>query len=195
MKTARLLLAYVRRSNAIERLRSAPTHPIFRQHLAAATLVAAVPPTVHLTPADIHAVIMPGLLPRYRVGRYRENVELVAGKTCLPKAWAVPMLMREYESLAAGVPVWFDQGKLRGDTLRDVLRYLFYLGLIIHPFVNGNGRTFRLYHNYLRQRCGLSWEQYRVRGWEWVVHLCRLRACEKQFKKERPELYKPPVPP
>ena len=91
---------------------------------------------------SIHATVMDGLLPVFQIGRLRQHPIVVndprTGETVFlpPDQQDVSVLMAElFEFIAA------EQGKLDALLLAAIFHKQF---VLIHPFIDGNGRTARL---------------------------------------------------
>lgn len=134
------LAEFVRESNAIEGIYALSGEPLYDDHLDAAEQCAKWP----LAPGPIHAVLMASE-PDKRPGQYRRVDVGVGGQHKMH--WArVPMAMGR---------LLMKVGKL-GDNeawcwnMHHEFEH-------IHPFIDGNGRTGRLWMNALRLACGLPW--------------------------------------
>ncbi len=141
------LREFVAHSNRIEREPDEPGHPLFDDHLAVARRVAETARQRVVLPRDIHLRLMasePDKFPgEYRqvdvwVGRHRK-VHPVAARQQMPD-----LLLRAMR--ASWVPA-SEQG----------LWNLHHEFEHIHPFIDGNGRTGRLWLNALRLACGYPW--------------------------------------
>lgn len=155
-----VLYDVVRASNAIEGIYAQPGEPLFDNHLQAVELVRRLETMV--SPHEIHQVLMRGIL--VDAGQTRRcHVSIVGSKTgevhnTMPNPERLPMLLDDYFRLVLGFWQSYKSGALPADT--DLEQQLFDLhshGLCIHPFSDGNGRTFRIFWNQLRLMCGLSW--------------------------------------
>lgn len=147
------LAVIVTHSNIIEGIDALPGDPLFDKHLAAAHFVRDVAPVRTIYPREIHAIMMAGLLDS--AGSYRTcGMAVGSGDAVrlMPRAEYVPTLMERYEATL--------EFRLRAKSIAhapDGGIVFHHEGLCIHPFEDGNGRTFRLQWNGVRLRCGLSW--------------------------------------
>lgn len=193
MPSEQQIEAYVRTSNCIEHIAADWGDPLFDLHFAATSVVARLSPGQEwLTPCKIHSMIMPGGSDGGMPGVYRTGVVYV-GDTVMPRPTVVPRLMQNHQRDLAVIRAGVAKGQLSRGKLSQLLRYHACQGLIIHPFLGGNGRTFRLYYNHLRRNFGLSWCSFK--GLRWIDCLIQLRHYEQEFMRAHPECYEPPSTP
>jgi Fic/DOC family len=185
------LVTYVKNSNAIEGIFAGPSDEWhWGYHVAAARFVRS---SKVLLPIDgIHAAIMVRLLESGDFpGEYRTQ-SAYYGSRPMPRPRAVPQLMHFWYDACINVFSEYESGQLLGNKLVVALDWLHHHALCIHPFADGNGRTFRLYLNHVRQRCGLPWRLYHPQSDEWSQLLSGLRTYEKEvFRPEYAHAYDP----
>jgi len=143
---------YIRESNAIEGIGYGPGQPLYDDHLAACRYVwewcantdgLREPPP----PAVIHGVLMASE-PHVFPGEYRQ-VRVTVGPYEKVAPVAVRPAMQALRSIALAA------ARHPADELG--LWALHYRFEAIHPFLDGNGRTGRLWLNALRMTAGLPW--------------------------------------
>ena len=172
------LIDFVLRSNAIEGIR-ATEGPELEDHYHIARMVRdAVQRTNSLlSPKEIHAALMGRLLAR--AGEYRDvAVSLIHPAhehDCrpTPRSTAVPQLMVRFMQAVEKFQALVALPTHRRPDVINRSNTLFFQGLCIHPFVDGNGRTFRLFHCQLRQLAGLPWLTYEVPEWHELLQQLR----------------------
>jgi fido (protein-threonine AMPylation protein) len=145
-------------SNAVEKVVEGPGHSLFDDHFEAACAVRDAREL--LTPKKIHKLLMRRQLPD--AGEYRTKQMGVFSKTApprqMPRATAVSRLMVELDVMVRAAIEVCTKPDRHPVECAVTARILHAHGLCIHPFSDGNGRTFRLWWNQLRQHFGLPWE-------------------------------------
>lgn len=182
---------FVRESNAIERIYEAPGHPLYDKHLAAAEMIVAEAPHGYFSVREVHSMLLRGIEVFH--GQYRtEPAEIADGEggvvTTLPNPfWVEQVLMPEYEKLVyqcrlKAIPA------LMSEIDRTALAWALHdHGVCIHPFKDGNGRTFRLFMNQLRLAFGLPW--YTVEKKMSNEYYAHIGEYETHFKEGREHMY------
>lgn len=186
MMNAGKIAQYVWRGNEIEGISEPLGRPEWDQHFQVVSLVLGV--NVPVDSRYIHRVLMRGLMPEvwHMEGEYRRE-DAYYGSEKMVHPDHVACLMDERVRMVADVVRTADM--LDVSILETRLEELFFLAQIIHPYPDGNGRTFRLELNNLRQCCGLPWLMYEEEGWQKLLE--RLRAYEQQYRKYNPHHYRP----
>jgi len=144
------LQEFVRQSNAIEGIYAGPGDPLYDDHLRAARMVALDPKDFVPLSRLLHHTIMrsqPDAFP----GDYR-RVNVRVGHFVKPPHSVVPDLMRD---LDLRVKHRIDAG---GVFTYEECWNLHHEFEHVHPFVDGNGRTGRLWLNTLLLASGHEWE-------------------------------------
>ena len=178
------LAEYVRESNAIEGIFASPGSPEWDDHMAAAEYARDHPGRAIAYPRRIHAILMqhadklPGEYrrPTYadRGASFRTGNVIVGGERKMD--WQdVPAAMAALTQRARSYP------QRQGFWNVEELWPLHYEFERIHPFLDGNGRTGRLWLNALRQRCGFEWVI--VRAAEREAYYGAIRAYERSVTK------------
>lgn len=137
---------FVRQSNAIEGLYATPGDPLYDDHLNAALWVAETPTWGRSEPPLLHSIVMRSK-PLVMPGFYRKVDVSVGGYVKAPWLTApdlmADLLWRADYPDSEGVEAWCW-------AMHNELE-------AIHPFMDGNGRTGRLWLNALRLQNGLPW--------------------------------------
>lgn len=168
-----VLVEFVKESNAIESIYVGEGHPLYDSHLTAAQLVALDPLYWVGVPRELHRILMesePDILPgEYRkpystpYAKYTGNVQV--GSSVKMDWQFVPDKMSDligravaFCAIAAG-PNTLKKGSLESKIVQNILTAwdLHYEFEHIHPFMDGNGRTGRLWMNAVRLSAGLEW--------------------------------------
>ena len=151
------LREFVAHSNRIEGEPDAPGHPLFDDHLAVAIWIcrkAARPGRVKVrSPLVIHGRLMQSQ-PEKFPGEYRQvavGIRMADG-TVAPKMPAVDV-RPAMESLTHRAAEMVGSSEPSEQELWNLHHEFEH----IHPFIDGNGRTGRLWLNALRLRCGYPW--------------------------------------
>ncbi len=189
--SAKELHEYVRTSNAIEGVYAGQGDTLyFGQHLDTVLRVMNTPTLLHVR--EIHALLMQNLLEYGEVaGQYR-TLSAYIGSRALPLPAAIPQLMMQYEGTLQEFFTLVKTENFPESGLVAALTMLHDEGLCIHPFPDGNGRTFRLALNHWRQLCGLSWIIFTPNVWQ--DYLVRLRQYEQEvFRGQHDWVYEPGV--
>ncbi len=142
---------FVRQSNAIEGILSPESSEFFLDHIGAvnAAIKSISGGGFIPTPREIHAILMRSQ-PEKMPGEYRSVGVLIGKKIRTPPPDSVSLLMR---NLLDNVNMGVSQG-IHGELwIWDAHNEL----EAIHPFMDGNGRTGRIWMNAIRLRLGLSW--------------------------------------
>lgn len=141
---------FVRQSNAIEGITQPEGHPLFADHAAAVYFVikSLSEKGIVPTPKEIHAILLRSQ-PDERPGEYR-SANVWIGKIGTPSPYSASILM---ENLLNTVNAGIDQRARNESRIWDIHNEL----EAIHPFMDGNGRTGRIWMNAMRLRRGLSW--------------------------------------
>ena len=151
------LAAAVRGSNAVEGIYATVGMPGYDDHLAAAQWVRANPGRAVAYPRVIHERIMaatpyqPGYW-RHRDDRFSGYVT-VGGRYC-PHPQEVPGLMRSLIADARAATIGKTAATIPYSETLWALHHQFEW---VHPFLDGNGRTGRLWLMALRQSAGYPW--------------------------------------
>jgi len=165
---------FVRNSNGIEGIPAGPNDKVHHQQYVTACNMA-VEAAENCAPyscQDIHTAIMQNQAPQEEIGVWRK-VQVYYGSQAMPAPQHVASLMQ----------CWHEQVEdAFQQTVTDnkTLRILFYEGLCIHPFIDGNGRTFRLLLNYWRLRAGHKWYMFPEEEWD-AIWLPALREYEREI--------------
>lgn len=156
---ARFIIA----TNALEGEVVTAGDALYDAHLGAVHLLChnADRPHVAPSPRHVHELLFTHCWPEH-AGQLRDVPLVIRGAgtagvtaTELPRYTAVARLFSQFNREAQRV---MSKGRQLTTTRRsELIRGLHLYGLCIHPFVDGNGRTFRLYENVLRYRLGLPW--------------------------------------
>ena len=171
------LAVFVTNSNHIEGIWAGPTDKLyFGHHVAAAKFVRSAKA---LLPIDgLQAMIMFTQLEAWQLpGDYRTETASF-GYRDMPLPHAVRVLMTIWHEECSKLLEHYAAVQLGGDELAAAIVRLHSFALCVHPFPDGNGRTFRLFFNHLRQRCGLPWILFDPQTDEWHTLLAELRDYE-----------------
>ena len=159
--------AFVINSNRIEGILSGPEDKIHHQSYVAAChwTVKASKNCNLLSCQDVHSTIMQHQLTEEEIGVWRK-VYVYVGYQAMPAPQHVATLMCQWER-------WVKKAFQHPSVQVSALRHLFFEGLCIHPFADGNGRTFRLLFNYWLLRSGHKWFTFPEREWfsDWLPGL------------------------
>ena len=191
LPTDEALRTFVSNSNLIEGVRAGVSDPwYFGQHEQAALLVRANAKTVTCT--LLHEILMSNIIDYgYIAGVFRTEVAYI-GFRSLPRPEVVPQLMNEWDIRVSQVLQNCQTGLMSVATITAELNELHDFALSVHPYADGNGRTFRLMLNYWRQQCGLPWLLFS--GDDWTVYVARLRKYEIDYFRPRYiSAYKPDI--
>lgn len=177
LPTENEVIEFVQHSNRIEGEPTEPGHPHFDNHLEAAMRVR-LRAEEHLSrfhpapPRGLHQQIMAGQT-EFFPGEYRQgNVYVGGAAKCAP----YDVRPRMTDLLTKSRDVISVAHSTTASVLDRICWELHYEFESIHPFLDGNGRTGRLWMNALRLACGLPWVTVRyeerfsyysnIRGWE-----------------------------
>ena len=166
---------YVLTSNYIEGIKAQPGDALYDQHLA--TLQKVLDATCLIPPGDIQKDIMHNQLEDYSpAGLHRSQCAYV-GRKSFPRPALVPKLMFALNFRVACAVRNIQYGGFTAEVVEHTLLSLYDEALCIHPFPDGNGRTFRLALNHWRRLCNLSWIMFTPEVAD--AHLARLRQYEE----------------
>ena len=105
---------------------------------------------------DIHAIVQEGIQPKNELGQYKKRQNCVIGADFYPTP---PNLV---EQRMNGLVRWYGLNKKKYDPFE--LAAIFHIKFVtIHPFVDGNGRTARLLHNFILKKNGVVPIIYRTK--------------------------------
>lgn len=160
LPTREELVRFVEESNAIEGIYDQPGERLFDNHLAVAELIVEQAPHGYLTCKDIHSLLLRGVdvfRGTYRTGDVHIQVDKCRVQHFPNAFWVEQSLMPEYEYLVYQARLKAVPGIVPREYREVLAKTLHDHGLSIHPFHDGNGRTFRLQWNQLRLAFGLPW--------------------------------------
>lgn len=150
MTSIEVLTEFVRQSNMIEGEPTEPGHPLFDDHLEVALRIEDDPSWFISFPLQIHKQLMQSQLSKFP-GELRQcRVQVGGEEKMLPTRvrQELPLLVSEvvrnkHYSAVENLDLWCWEMHYRFEW--------------IHPFIDGNGRTGRLWMNAVRLSHGLDW--------------------------------------
>ncbi len=176
------LTAFVINSNHIEGIWTDHTDKLHFGHYFSAAKFTSLAKA--LLPVDgLQAMIMFNQLEAWQLpGDYRTETASF-GYREMPQPQSVLALMTLWQEECNKLLEHYAAVQLGGDELAAAIVRLHSFALCIHPFPDGNGRTFRLFYNHLRQLCGLPWMLFNPETKEWATLLAELRDYETRIFK------------
>lgn len=148
----KLLIEFLRESNAIEGIYDDIS--LYQAEKAWDYLIAQKKITIEVVKRT-HAILMRhqiGFHPMQR-GHFRRKQVRVGGVECLEWKY-VPDAIRAWENGIAELST--SKFGLTDSGMESLIRYRHVAYEKIHPFIDGNGRTGRMFMNYERLKCGMQ---------------------------------------
>lgn len=166
---------YVLASNYLEGITARAGDALYDQHLN--TLKKVLDSTCLIAPENIQKNIMHNQLVDYLPSGLHRSQHVYFGRKSFPRPALVPKLMFAFNFRVTCAVRNIQYGGFTAKVVEDTLLTLYNEALCIHPFPDGNGRTFRLALNHWRRLCNLSWIMFTPEVAD--VHLARLRRYEE----------------